>query len=195
MNTPRQRRLRRILPAALAAALCGCSALLHPDPEISSSSEFEPPAAWEAAVNFSFADSTYFKQYPFAARVELSIRGHGRRVITGRNLFTSPGGGLHTPWYRIPLSGADVHPLVFRVVLTDTSGAESAADYPLEVKRDHFYEVHFGVGTRRPPRPEAPPLTVGWRWYPVAPTARVLPTDSLLITYLFRTRYCFDCPF
>lgn len=157
--------------------------------------EFEPPKAWEAAVNFSFADSTYFPNHPYAARVELSIEGHRKRVITGRDLFTGPSGGIYTAWYRVPLRGANVHPLVFRVVLTDTSGIESVADYPLQVKRDHFYEVHFGVATPRPPRPEAPPLTEGWRWYPVAPTARMEPTDSLLIAYMFRTRDCFNCVF
>ncbi len=192
-----QRHLRRQITvlAALAVALSGCSTLLQSDPEISSSMEFEPPREWEAAVSFSFADSTYFPQYPFAARVELSIKGQRTRVITGRDLFTGPSRGLHTAWYRVPLRESNARPLVFRVVLTDTSGAESVADYPLQVERDHFYEVHFGVATRRPPRPEAPPLTEGWRWYPVAPTARVQPTDSLLVSYMFRTRDCFNCRF
>lgn len=194
MNTHRVRWHGLVL-VAFTIVLSACSGLLHPEPEISSSSEFEPPKAWEAAVNFSFGDSTYFRQYPFAARVELSIQGHRPRVVTGRDLFNAPGGGIITPWYRVPLGSANARALTFRVVLTDTSGVESVADYPLLVKRDHFYEVRFGVGTAGPPRPEAPPLTEGRRWYPVAPTARVLPTDSLLITYVFRTRYCFDCPF
>lgn len=186
---------RHRLVLVLTLVLGGCSGLVHPEPEISSSIEFEPPATWESAVSFSFADSTYFPQYPFAARVELNVEGHRPRVISGRDLFTGPGGGLNTPWYRVPLGEADARTLTLRVVLTDTSGMESVADYPLQVKRNHFCEVHFGVGTPRPPRPEAPPLTEGWRWYPVAPTARVQPTDSLLVTYRFRTRDCFDCPF
>ena len=195
MKINRQVPLQRIMLAALTAGLAGCSGLLHPDPEISTSTEFEPPAGWESAVAFSFADSTHFPAYPFAARVELTVDGHKQRVITGSDLFTGPGGGLNTPWYRVPVRGADARTIVLHVVLTDTSGAESVADYPLQVKRDHFYEVHFGVATPRPPRPEAPPLTEGWRWYPVRPTARVQPTDSLLISYLFRTRDCFNCVF
>lgn len=193
---PQRRPFRRTSELVLlAAALSACGGLLYPERGISTSIEFEPPREWESAVLFSFADSTYFPAHPYAARVELAMEGHRRRVITGRDLFTSPAGGLLTPWHRIPLRGANTRLLVFRVVLTDTSGAESVADYPLQVKRDHFYEVHFGVATPRPPRPEAPPATEGRRWYPVAPTARLLPTDSLLISYLLRTRDCFGCPF
>jgi hypothetical protein len=180
---------------ACTVILCGCSAVLHSAPQISTSTAFEPPSDWESAVSFSFADSTYFPDHPYAARIELQIDGHRGRVITGRDLFTGPGGGLTTAWYRVPLPPTGSHPLSLRIVLTDTSGAESVADYPLQVERDHFYEVHFGVATPVPPRPEAPPLTEGWRWYAVAPTSRVQATDSLLISYLFRTRDCFTCVF
>ena len=177
------------------ASLCGCSGLLQSDPEISTSREFEPPAGWESAVAFSFADSTYFPDHPYAARIEFKIEGHRGQVITGRDLFNGPGGNIRTPWYRVPLRGAASRPLLLHVVLTDTSGAESRADYPLHVNRDHFYDVHFGVGTPRPPRPEVPRLTEGWRWYPVSPGARLQPSDSLLISYLVLTRDCFHCVF
>ncbi|WP_420128908.1 hypothetical protein [Longimicrobium sp.] len=175
--------------------LCGCSGVLHPDPQISTSTAFEPPSAWESAVSFSFADSTYFPNHPYAARIELRIEGHRGRVITGRDLFTGPGGGLTTAWYRVPLPSPGSRALSLHVVLTDTSGAESSADYPLLVERDRFYEVHFGVASTRPPRPEAPPRTEGLRGYAVQPAARMQSTDSLWIAYKFRTRDCFNCVF
>jgi hypothetical protein len=175
--------------------LWGCSGVLHTDPQISTSTAFEPPSAWESAVSFSFADSTHFPNHPYTARIELRIDGHRGRVITGRDLFTGPGGGLTTAWYQVPLPPTGSRPLSLRVVLTDTSGAESAADYPLLVERDRFYEVHFGVATTRPPRPEAPPLTEGLRGYAVKPAARMQPSDSLWIAYSFRTRNCFNCVF
>jgi hypothetical protein len=195
LNTRFRPARRGVLLCALATALWACGGLLPPAPEIAASREFEPPAGWEAAVAFSFADSTHFPGHPFAARVELVVEGHRGRVITGRDLFYGPGGDLRTPWYRVPLRGAGSRPLLLHVVLTDTSGAVSAAHYPLLVQRDHFYDVHFGVGTPRPPRPEAPRLTEGLRSYPVNPAARMQPTDSLMIAYAFRTRDCFGCVF
>lgn len=195
MNIARGRAWKSGVLFAFTVVFCGCGGVLHPEPEITTSTAFEPPSGWESAVSFSFADSTHFPNHPYAARVELRIDGHQRRVITGRDLFHGAGGGLRTPWYRVPLRASGSRPLLLHVVLTDTSGAESVADYPLLVERDRFYEVHFGVATPRPPRPEAPRLTEGMRGYPVNPAARVQPTDSLLISYMYRTRDCFTCVF
>ena len=178
---------------ALITTLCGCAAGVRSEPESDISQAFEPPASWEAGVHFSFADSTHFPDHPYGARVELSM-GEGRtRVITARDMFEAPNGSLQTPWYRIPLHSGASQVVAVRVILTDTSGAVSVADYPFTAVRDEFYQVNFGVTTRGPTRPAAPPLASEMRWYPVQSGARRAATDSLVIGYVSRSRSCFDC--
>lgn len=180
---------------ALIVALGGCAILPDTEGDAVTSTAFEPPAAWESAVLFSFADGIHFPNHPYAARVEFTTANDQRHVVTGRDLFYAPGGDLRSAWYRVPLRGGEPHPLLIRIIVTDTLDAVSVAEYPLTVEPNHFYDVNFGVTTRTQPRPAAPSLAEGRRSYPVTPEARMQPTDSLFVSYFFRTRNCFDCPF
>ena len=77
---------------------------------------------------------------------------------------------------------------MIRVVVEDSSGAQSTSEYTLTVQRDVFYEMHLGVTSRTSPRPHAPALLESVRYFPVQATAQRLPSDSLVIGYKTRTR-------
>jgi hypothetical protein len=142
-------------------------------------------------VYFVFYDSTFVPDADYATTIEFDD-GVRQRVVTARDLFDAPTGERRTPWYRLR-PGADGASTVIRVTLQHTSGARTTADYPVTVNRDEFATVLARVYTRDPnewyismPRER--------KSFPLHPSARAQPGDSLWISHAARSRDCFDCP-
>lgn len=187
------RRLRGLLTAImLAAASSGCMTLMGPGSSRESSRAAEPPASWESAILFQFRDSLSDPLADFAARVEFGQGGTARRTITGRDVYLTESSFLRTPWYRLRVAAGPQ--VALRVVLEHAGGGRTVAEYPLTVRRDEFYYVLFGVGTRQPPEPHRPELIRELRTYPLPENARRQASDSLWIGYYAQGRYCFMCP-
>lgn len=188
----------RLVGAALICAAPGCAGLMPTGAD--QSAAFEPPRSWDAAVFFSFIDSSFVpsaddsafvRRADYATTIEFHD-GVRQRVITSRDLFDAPTGERRTPWYRLRPneSGAET---VVRVTLDHASGGRTTAEYPLTVQRDEYVAVLAEVYTRDP-----------GEWYismprhrksfPLHPSARAQPGDSLWISHAARNRECFGCP-
>jgi hypothetical protein len=186
--------MRRIRPIIVLVLASGCTTLVGSAAGPETSTDAEPPRAWESAVLFQFRDSTSDPGLEFAARVELGGAATPR-TVTGDDVYLTESNLLRTPWYRLRLPPAELRgELMIQVVLEHPSGDRSVADYPLTITRDEFYYVSFGVGTRQAPQPHLPDRVRELRSYPVPAEARQQTSDSLWIGYYTRGRYCFSCP-
>jgi len=155
------------------------------------STDVEPPRSWDAAVFFTFADSAWVPGADYRTSIEFHD-GSQQRTVTARDLFDAPTGETRTPWYRLR-PGRDGFSTVVRITLEHAGGARTTADYPLTIQRDEFVTVLARVYTRD--RNE---------WYismprhrksfPLHPSARAQPGDSLWVEHTGRNRECFDCP-
>lgn len=185
--------LRVLAAIMLAAASGGCSTLMGPGASGDSSRAAEPPSSWESALLFQFSDFLVDPQADFAARVEIiDQEGTARRTVTGRDVFLTESSFLRTPWYRLRVAAP--RRIALRVVVEHASGGRTVAEYPLSIRRDEFYYVIFGVGTRQPPEPHRPELIRELRTYELPSAAKRPPSDSLWIGYYAQGRYCFSCP-
>jgi hypothetical protein len=181
--------LARLITMALVAATPACAGLTPTAADLSTA--FEPPRSWDAAIFFVFGDSAFVPAADYAARIEFHD-GTRQRAVAASDLFDAPTGEKRTPWYRLrpDENGAT---MVVRVTLEHTSGARTTAEYPLTIQRDEYVTLYATVYTRDPAE-----------WYmsmprhrksfPLHPSARVQPGDSLWISHAGRNRECFDCP-
>jgi len=193
LNRLSQRLVKAIVASlvggVLVCAAPGCSALGPTGSDLSTA--FEPPRSWKAAVFFVFPDSTFLPDADYATTVEFHD-GAQQRVLTARDLFDAPTGERRTPWYRLrPARNGTTS--VVRVTLQHASGERTTADYPLTILPDEYVTVLARVYTRDPSE-----------WYismpqhrksfPLHPSARARPGDSLWIEHAGRNRECFGCP-
>lgn len=183
-------RLPAVAAIVLGSASGACTPLLGPGGTGESSRAAEPPSSWESAILFQFRDSLSDPRVDFAARVEVDRDGAARRTITGRDVYLTESSFLRTPWYRLGAPGQ----IALRVVLEHAGGGRTVAEYPLAVRRDEFYYVLFGVGTRQSPEPHRPELVRELRTYALAENTGRQASDSLWIGYYAQGRYCFMCP-
>ncbi len=181
-----------------AAGTCIASACAIPPPaESDLSTAFEPPRSWQAAVFFDVVDSTFVSDVADARRADYAARiefhdGVRWRVVTSRDLFDAPTGERRTPWYRLR-PGRNGVPVAVRIILDHAGGGRTTADYALTIQRDEFVNVLASVYTRDPnewyismPRHR--------KAFPLHPSARAAPGDSLWIMHAARNRECFGCP-
>lgn len=190
--------LVRLIGAALTCAAPSCAGFTPTGADLSTA--FEPPQSWDAAVYFVFIDSTFVPssdisvispKADYATTVEFHD-GAQRRVITSEDQFDAPTGERRTPWYRLRPGSSGVETVV-RVTLHHRSGGRTTAEYPLTVLRDEYVTVLADVYTRDPnewyismPRHR--------RSFPLHPSARAQPGDSLWISHAATNRECFGCP-
>jgi hypothetical protein len=180
--------LARRIGAALLCATSACAGLPRAGADLSTA--HEPPRSWDAAVQFTFSDSSRASNVEHATVVEFHD-GVRQRAVTARDLFTTPENQVRTPWYRLR-PGKDGLPAVFRVTLEHAGGARTTADYPVTIRPDHFVTLSAGVFKHdHIPRSMSEPL---YRSFPVHPAARTQPGDSLWIGYWLNGRHCFGCP-
>lgn len=187
--------LHAVWPALLLISSVACTGLLNPAEAPGTSRDFEPPPAWGAGVTFLFQDSAANPSNAYGASVEVMDGAGGKVVATGRDLFRTEGGEVRTPWYRMWPGEAGEYVATVRITIGDAARERTVATYPLVVKKDHFYYVSFGIATfdRASQRPTNPSV-FDLRSYPVPAGARRAPGDSLWVSWVHRTRYCFDCP-
>jgi hypothetical protein len=185
-------RLLRTAAGGLLLGLTACTAVFHPARLDDTSREFEPPGQWEAAIEFSFTDSTFFPASAYGAHVEF-FDGRRYRRAEGNDVFLAENGAVRTPWHRVWTRGSHVSSVPLRITIGDPAGERTTAEYPLDVKPDDFYTVHFVVATHAH-APPSPWDLDGLRGYPVPPGARSAPGDSLWVGYRLKGRYCFNCP-
>lgn len=187
-----------LVGAALTCAAPSCAGLTPTGADLSTA--FEPPRSWDAAVYFVFIDSTWVPspdhsiispRPDYATTIEFHD-GIRQRVITSEVQFDAPTGESRTPWYRLRSGPSGVETVV-RVTLHHRSGGRTTAEYPLTVLRDEYVTVRADVYTHDPnewyismPRHR--------RSFPLHPSARAQPGDSLWISHAARNRECFGCP-
>jgi hypothetical protein len=188
-------RVHAFAAVVIAAACSGCTTMMGPAGGSDTSRAAEPPQSWESAVLFQFRDSLSDPHARFAARVEFRGDGAVPQNVTGADVYVTESNLLRTPWYRMRILGnAPERQMVLRVVLEHATGEHTEAEYPLTIKRDEFYYVSLGIGTREPAQPHRIDVMHELRSYPVPIAARRLASDSLWIGYYTRGRYCFSCP-
>lgn len=190
--------LAGLIGTALTCAASSCAGITPTGADLSTA--FEPPRSWDAAVYFVFIDSTW------VPRPELSIispradyataiefhDGIRQRVITSEDQFDAPTGERRTPWYRLQPGPNGVETVV-RVTLHHRSGGRTTAEYPLTVLRDEYVTVRADVYTRDPDEWYIS-MPLHRRSFPLHPSTRAQPGDSLWISHAARNRECFDCP-
>jgi hypothetical protein len=183
----------RVMAAMMLAAASGCATILGSGGNDETSRAAEPPASWESAILFQFRDSLSDPQADFAVRVEFEgEKGAALRTVTGGDVYLTESNFLRTPWYRLRV--AEHRQMVVRVVLEHPQAGRTVAEYPLNVRRDEFYNVLFGVGTLKPEPPHRPHLVRDLRKFAIPAEVRQQPSDSLWIAYHAEGRYCFACP-
>lgn len=178
-----------LVGAALLWAAPGCAGLTPTGAD--ESTAFEPPRSWESSVLFVFGDSAFLPDADYATTVEFHD-GVRQRVLTAHDLFNAPTGETRTPWYRLRPDGSGTR-MVARVTLHHASGERTTAEYPINILRGEHVSVYATVYTRDPqewyismPRER--------KAFPLHPSARVQPGDSLWISHAGRNRDCFGCP-
>jgi hypothetical protein len=179
----------RLIGAALVLAASACAGLPPTGADLSTA--YEPPRSWNAAVYFTFGDSSWVPNADYATVIEFHD-GVRQRTVTADDLFEAPTSERRTPWYRLrPAEGGLT--TVFRVTLEHAGGARTTAEYPVTIRRDEFVTVHARVYTRDPNEQylSMPPYR---RSFPLHPGARAQPGDSLWIEHGGRGRDCFNCP-
>jgi hypothetical protein len=188
----------RLIGAAAVCAASACVGLTPTGAELSTA--FEPPQSWDAGVFFVFRDSSFVPSADdsafapsadYATTIEF-YDGARQRVITSRDLFDAPTGESRTPWYRLRPDRAGAE-LVVHVTLEHAGGGRTTAEYPLTAHRDEYVTVYADVYTRDSGERylSMPPHR---RSFPLHPSARAQPGDSLWISHATRNRECFDCP-
>jgi hypothetical protein len=180
-----------VVAAILAVLPLGCTGVSLPSTASDTSTAYEPPPDWEAAILFTFVDSARAAQAGYRARVEF-FDGARVRSAASEQVFHADNGMLRTPWYRAHIPAAGAYSTMLRITLTTAPGEELAFEYPLMVKRGEFYFVQFDVYTHTLDSFTAHFLEP--RSYAVPSSLRRAPTDSLWIMYRSRGRYCFNCP-
>jgi hypothetical protein len=81
-----------------------------------------------------------------------------------------------------------------RIIVSDASGTESAAEYALDATSDVYYQVHLVVGTSVAD-PTWRSMLEARKAYPVHAGARRVETDSLHVGYHTLRRDCLQCRF
>lgn len=181
--------LSRLIAAALLTSAPACAGLSPTAADLSTA--FEPPRSWDAALFFVFGDSSFVPNADYATRIEFHD-GTRTRTVAAADLFDAPTGERRTPWYRLrpDETGAT---MVVRVTLEHTSGARTTADYPLIIQRDEYVTLYAMVYTRDPGERYIS-MPRYHKSFPLHPSARAQPGDSLWISHAGRNRECFDCP-
>lgn len=185
----------RLLGTAMVCASAACVGLGSGGTEISTA--YEPPRSWNAGVYFVFQDSASVRpehmvspRPDYAARIEFDD-GLQERVATGADLFHAPMGEIRTPWYRLRPGRSGVTTSV-RMILEHAGGGRTVADYPLTIRRDEYATVIATVYTRSPDERYIS-MPRYRRSYPLHPSARQQPGDSLWIEHAITDRACFYC--
>jgi hypothetical protein len=111
-------------------------------------------------------------------------------VVTNTDLFTTAGGEVRTPWYRLR---PREDPITLRVTVEHPGGVRTTAEYPLFVKKDEFYSVGAHVYTRQPAPSHLPYLDINPVSFPLNPRAGGQPGDSLWVSFYITRRDCFNC--
>lgn len=188
----------RMVGAALVCAAAACAGLTPTGAELSTA--FEPPRSWDAGVFFVFRDSSFVpsvddsalvRRADYATTIEFRD-GVRKRVITSSDLFDAPTGESRTPWYRLRPDRSGSRTVVL-VTLNHASGGQTTAEYPLTIQRDEYVTVYADV-YRRDPGERYISMPPHRRSFPLHPSARAQPGDSLWISHAARNRECFDCP-
>jgi hypothetical protein len=184
-----------LMGSVLSGVTSACAGLTPTEADLSTA--FEPPRSWQAAIFFDFVDSTFVPDAADARRADYATTiefhdGTRWRVVTARDQFDAPTGERRTPWYRLRPGRSGV-PVAVRVFLDHAGGGRTTADYALTIQRGEFVNVLAMVYTRDPNE-----------WYismpryrkafPLHPSARASPGDSLWIMHAARGRECFGCP-
>lgn len=181
--------LARLLGAALVCAAPACAGVTPTASDLSTA--IEPPRSWDAAVFFSFTDSDRVPTADYKTSIEFHD-GLRQRTATASDLFDSPIGETRTPWYRLR-PGREGFSTVVRITLEHASGGRTTAEYPITIQRDEFVTVYAEVYTRDPNLlyMSMPPFR---KSFPLHPSARAQPGDSLWVEHGARNRECFNCP-
>ena len=181
--------LRAALFAALLSSAGGCAGLMQRGVR-EVSADKEPPQTWQAGVEFLLGHPVLHQpRVNYTTRVEFTS-GATRRVVTNAAVFTSPGGQVRTPWYRLR-PGED--PIALRVTVEHPGGVRTTAEYPLFVKKGEFYSVGASVYTRQPAASHLPYLDINPVSFPLNPRAAAQPGDSLWVSIYITPRDCFNC--
>lgn len=185
----------RLLGATMLCTAAACAGIASAGSEVSAA--YEPPRSWNAGVRFVFVDSTLIRppdvvspRPDYAARIEFDD-GVQERVATGSDLFRAHTGESRTPWYRLR-SGRSGITTTVRFILEHAGGGRAVADYPITINLDQYVTVLARVYTR-PPDEWYISMPRYRMSYPLHPSARQQPGDSLWIEHAATDRACFDC--
>ena len=170
-----------------STACAGLAQLTGP----ASTKAHEPPSSWISGINFMIGDPViHYPGVKYTTRVE--FRGDGRNwLVSNRDLFRAPSGGVKTPWYRLRETEDS---LVLKFTIEYPDSVRTYAEYRLSVKQNEFYTIAASV-YKRDPNPagggqsDRNPVA-----FPLNPRTAAQPGDSLWISFYTTPRDCFTCP-